>query len=322
MSPGQFIVGSLRAVLVAAAAGIAAFGLLVVFQPFGRSEPAPPALVVSDAPAAAALQGRIEALRLSLRQTEAAIATPPAPIATPASDARLRATYEAQIAAATERRDLARRQAGAIRQALDAGINPSSLAAIRDSVMVGQLLSQQAALDARLAEQGARLRASHPIMLALTAQRNALSIQIRQEAANIASALEAEATIDDAQIDLLDAQLPAADTSPIAASDTGLAMQAATQRAELDGLVDAYFNIPPATVSAATPAAAPTNPLSLVNLIVVGVAAAAALLFQMLLAFRRQRAPDPVLYDIAAWAQDHDPEIVAVDAFEPLRQAS
>jgi hypothetical protein len=43
MSVTSVIGGTLRALVIAAATGVAAFGLLVVFQPFGKT--APPAAV-------------------------------------------------------------------------------------------------------------------------------------------------------------------------------------------------------------------------------------------------------------------------------------
>lgn len=95
-----------------------------------------------------------------------------------------------------------------------------------------------------------------------------------------------------------------------------------SQRAELDSLVDAYFNIPPATATASTQEAAPPDPLSLTNLAVVAVAAFAALLFQIVLAARRRRSPEPSAADVVAWEEDRDPEIATVEESEPLRKAS
>jgi hypothetical protein len=323
MSVGSVIGGTLRALVIAAATGAAAFGLLVVFQPFGKATTPPPIVTVSGTPAATALQTRIEAARVSLRETEAALDRANQSVASISPDAASRAQYEAQIAAATERRDLALRHAEAIRTSLEAGVTPSSLAEIRDSVVVGQLLAQQVALDAQIAVEGARLQAGHPTMRALTAQRAALVSQIRQEAASIASALESEATIDDAQIRLLEGELPRlAETAAPAADSSALATRAAAQRAELDGLVDAYFNIPPATTTTRPQAADAPDPLSLVNLAVVAVAAIAAILFQLLLAVGRRRPPEPTAADIAAWQEDRDPEIVIVEEPEPLRKAS
>ena len=324
MSLGSLIGGTFRALVIAAATGGAVFGLLVVFQPFGKP-PAPPAAVtVSGSPAAAALQREIEDARVALRETEASLEAAKVAPTGISPDAASRAQYEAQLAAATERRDLALRHAEAIRTSLDAGVTPSSLAEIRDSVVIGQLLTQQVTLDATIATEGARLRGNHPTMRALTAQRTALVTQIRQEAVNIASALEAEAKIDDAQIKLLEEQMPALSSSSPAAVDTAaLEVAVAAQRAELDTLVDAYFNIPPATVTATTGSAAPADPLSALNIAVVGVATIATLLFQIVLASRRRRpARELSAADVAAWEADHDPEIVVVEEPEPLRKAS
>ena len=323
MSLGSALAGMFRALLIAAATGAAVFGLLVVFQPFGKAPAAPAAMTVSGSPAAAALQQRIEAARVALRDTETALDAAKTAPASPSPDAASRAQYEAQIAAATERRDLALRHAEAIRTSLEAGVTPSSLAAIRDSVVIGQLLTQQVALDAQIATEGARLKGNHPTMRALTAQRNALKDQIRQEASSIADALEAEARIDDAQIKLLEAQAPSFAATPPAADTAALETMAAAQRAELDGLVDAYFNIPPATVTTTPLPAEAANPLSALNLAVVAIAAVAALLFQTWLAAgRRRRTATAAVADEAAWVDDDDPETILVEEPEPLRKAS
>jgi uncharacterized protein involved in exopolysaccharide biosynthesis len=301
-----------RGLVIAATAG-AAFGALVVFEPFGRAPPPVPA-EVATAPGSLALQQRIEALRLSLRDTESAL---DAATSTPTGDSATRAQFEAQIAAAIERRDLALRHAEAIRESLDAGVTPSSLAAIRDSVVIGQMLTQQVALDARIAVESARLRPGHPIMRSLNAQRTALATQIRQEATSIAAALESEAKIDDAQIALLQSQLAALPVA--AAADTlDLEARAAAQRAELDGLVDAYFDIP--TETQVAPAAVPRNALSVANLAVVSIAGLAALAAQIFLALRRRRAR--IAADLEVWRNDTDPEVAEdVEQVEKRRAA-
>lgn len=320
MSAHGLIGGTIRGLLVALAAATAAFGVLVILDPF--APPRAAAVTQADIPAATAAQEHIAGLRLALRDTEAQLAAAQA-APTDAAEAGSRAQYEAQIAAAIERRDLARRHAAAIRDSLEAGGTPSALAAIRDSVVIGQLLGQQAALDARLAIEGARLKAGHPTMRALTAQRDALAAQIRQEAGNIAAALEAEARIDDAQVELLRTRLPPPGT---ATPDTGaLAARAAEQRAELDGLVDAYFNIP----ALAPPAAGPArNPLGTGNLVISAIAGGAALLFQLLVAARRRRLRAAALAqdltqrlaaDLASWNADSDPETIET---APRRKAA
>lgn len=316
MSVRSVIGGTIRGLMIATATAGAAFGALVVFEPFGRTVGPAPA-ISSTSPASLALQQRIEAIRLSLRETGQAIED--ASAAPASGDAATRAQYETQIAAATERRDLALRHADAIRKSLDAGVTPSSLAAIRDSVVIGQMLTRQATLDAQIAVDSARLRANHPTMRALNAQRDALTTQIRQEAASIASALESEAAIDNTQIKLLQAQLPAlapADTTDIAS----LEARDKAQRIELDGLVDVYFNIPAGVTTA--PAAAPRNDLRLVNLLVVGLVALLALLLQIILAARRRRVP--IAADLANWRGDHDASTVPSSGpvIEPQRKAA
>ena len=76
MSIGSVIGGTLRTLVIAAATGAAAFGLLVVFQPFGKTTPAV-AVTVSGSPEATALQVRIETLRVALRDSEAALDAAP-----------------------------------------------------------------------------------------------------------------------------------------------------------------------------------------------------------------------------------------------------
>jgi uncharacterized protein involved in exopolysaccharide biosynthesis len=321
MSVRSVIGGALRTLVIAAATGAAAFGLLVVFQPFSKA-PAAPVVTVTGTPGANALQNRIEALRVTLRDSEAALDDAKAStISAVTPDAASRAQYEAQIAAATERRDLAQRHAEAIRTNLAAGVTPSSLAEIRDSVVIGQLMSQQVALDAQIAVEGARFKANHPTMRALSAQRTALVSQIRQEAASIATALEAEAKIDDAKIKLLEEQLPTLPQAAPVTDTSALEVKIAAQRAELDSLVDAYFNIPPSTVTSAQAAPA-VDPLSPPNVAIIAAAAVTAILIQFVLATRRRRMSPDTAADTIAWADDHDPEIVIAEAPEPLRKAS
>ena len=65
-----------------------------------------------------------------------------------------------------------------------------------------------------------------------------------------------------------------------------------------------------------------SNPLNAMNLVVVGVAAIAAILFQIVLLARRRPAPGPAKADVIAWETDRDPEIVIATEPEPLRKAS
>ncbi|MEO9231380.1 MAG: hypothetical protein ABI216_20855, partial [Devosia sp.] len=172
------------------------------------------------------------------------------------------------------------------------------------------------------------LKANHPTMRALNAQKAALVLQIKAEAASIASALETEARLDDTQIKLLQSQLGG---SPVTAStppvDAGaLEAQATAQRAELDSLMDAYFGLRPGATTPATAAATTANLLSPLNLFVAGVAAIAALMFQIALTLRRRRQHREAL-DLALFESDLDLETVAdpVPVSEPdlaLRRAS
>lgn len=321
MSLLSAIGATLRAIVLALFAGAAAFGLLVVFEPF-REPAAVRAVTVTGTAEATSLQQRIGALRIALSETEAALEGARSERAE-GSPGATSTQYEAQIAAAAERRDLALRHAEAIRTSLEAGLTPSSLAEIRESVVIGQLLAQQVNLGARIATEGARLKANHPVMRGLHAQQAALATQIRQEVARIAVALEAEAKLDDEQIGLLKQRLQALAIQPPVADISGIAMKAAAQRAELDGLVDAYLNIPPAAAVAQTEPSAAADPLNVANIAVSGATTIAALLFLIVLAAnRRQRGAEAKTADARAWEDDHDSEVVIASEPEPLRKAS
>lgn len=323
MSVRGAIAGTMRALLLAAATGGAAFGLLVVFHPFAA---ATPGAVIAGTPEADDLHRRIEAARDALRQTDTAIAalqTEPA-IAAPPDATGL----DAQIAAVTERRDLAQRHAAAIRDALKAHADLGALAEIRDSVVIGQLLAQRSALDATIAEQGARFRPNHPTMRGLAAQRSALTAQIEAEATSIAAALDAEARLDATQLAQLQARRLATPSAPADAGTPPLAAlqaQEAAQRASLDTLMDSYFGLPSTTTAA--PRSDPIlGALSPLNLLVVAIAAAAALAAQLGFALRRRRLRHNA--DIAGWQHDRDPDLPLADRPSPpasppvLRRAS
>lgn len=302
MSLGGAIAGGMRALIIAAATGVAALGLLAVLHPFAGAPIAPP---IVGTPASDALHQQIADARDALRQTETAIAA----LATPSAAAPDAATgLDAQIAAATERRDLTQRHAKAIRDALKTGADLSGLAEIRGSAVIGQFFTQLSTLDATIAEQGARFKPNHPTMRGLAAQRTALLAQIDTEAGSIATSLEAEAKLDDAQARQLQAQraqIPVAvdaGTADLAALQT----RAAAQRATLDALMDSYFGLPRSTPA---PKADPLlSALSPLNLSVVAIAALAALATQIGFALRRRRQRHQT--DLARWRLDHDPELV------------
>ncbi|MDO8360179.1 MAG: hypothetical protein Q7T08_09070, partial [Devosia sp.] len=142
----------------------------------------------------------------------------------------------------------------------------------------------------------------------------------------IATALEAEAKMDDAQIKLLESQLtplPAEMASAPPVDTAALETRAAAQRADLDALVDAYFGLEPAA-AASTPAA---NPLTPLNLLVAGIAGLVALAAQLVLSSRRRRLRRAEAADLAAWQVDGDRDIlnepVPVTEEDPaLRRAS
>jgi len=304
------IVGSVRGVLIAIATGGAALGLLAVFHPF-----APPPLTATLAippgsSAADVLQQKIGAARDTLRQTQQALDNVKGGSLAVSSGAPAAGEFDAQIAAAIERRDLAGRHAQAIRDALKSGTDLGSLAGIRDSVVIGQLLSRQTALDAQIAEQGARFKPNHPVMRALAAQKAALVDQVKAEAASIASALESEAKLDDAQIRLLQSQSSGAPASVAGDTNNAAALGARRDAAQtrLDQLLDAYFSLRPgsaATLGASS--AGPDNLLSPLNLFVVAVAALVAMIGQIGFALRRRRLHREAL-DLALWTHDRDPE--------------
>jgi hypothetical protein len=320
MSVISAVASGLRALVIAAATAGAAFGLLAVFHPF-----APPTTAIIAVPSgdADALHKRIDKARNALAKTQAALDNVNATaVVVVGPDETLRAQYKAQIADAIDRRDLARRQAAAIRDALKANRPVASLAGIRDSVVIGQLLAQQAALDAQIAEQGARDKRSHPVMRALLAQRDALAIQIAAQAASIAAALESEADLDDKQIALLQDKLgTGAKSSSAARPDTAeLATKLIAQRTELDALMDAYFKAAPTATTTATPN---SYVLTIPNLVDAAIAGLAALASQI--GFARRRRARQQAEDLAQWQDDVEPELPLDEpaaAERELRRAS
>jgi len=301
MSFSSSVSAATRAVLIAAATGAAAFGLLVVLHPFVGPTLAPPAI---GTPASDAIEQQIETTRDALRRTEAAVAA----LSTSQSSTlpNPSAQLDAQIAATTERRNLAQRHAEAIRVALKAHTDLNTLAEIRDSTVIGQFLARLSTLEATIAEQRTHFKPNHPIMRALTAQRAALLVQINNEAANIATSLETEAKLDDAQVKQLQTQRSAIPVT----TDTGLAdltslqAQAAAQRAALDALMDSYFGLPHTTPA---PRIDPIlSALSPLNLFVAAIAALAALAAQIGFALRRRRLR--LENDLTRWRHDRDLE--------------
>lgn len=330
MSFGSAIAGFVRGTLIAAATGGAVLGLLAIFHPF-----APPSITATltippGSSAAQVLQQQIAAARTSLRQAQQALDDVKGGSlvvsSAPAGD-----TGEAQLAAAIERRDLARRHAQAIRDAIKSGADLGALADVRDSVVIGQLLAQQAALESQIAEQGARFKSSHPVMLALKAQKDALVAQVKAEAASIASALETEARLDDAQIRLLQSEgaaaaPPAASSASGAPDASALGARRDAEQNRLDQLLDAYFSLPAASNGASTISAHDAGDLlSPLNVFVVAVAFIAAVMFQIGFALRRRRLQREAL-DMALWTNDQDHETpappVAVVAEPRFRKAS
>ncbi len=205
-----------------------------------------------------ALQQRIEALRLSLRETERAIeAAVRFPGVRRRRDPRtVRSTNCRRHRASRPRTSPCRghpQESRRRRYALVARRHPRQRRHRPDAVSAGR---------ARCTDRHRQRppRPNHPTMRALNAQRDALTTDpagSRQHRVRPRSRSRASTT---AQIALLQSQLPALAT--VATTDiASLDAQAAAQRIELDGLVDAYFNIPAS--AAAAPAAAPRELLSL-----------------------------------------------------------
>lgn len=310
MSASAIVTSVFRSLAISAATGALVLGVLVALHPFDTTVAA-----VTASPALSALETQIAQARDALRQTETALASVngASQLAGPSGTGAL----DAQLAAAIDRADLARRHAQAIRDALASGREVASLAEIRDSVVVGQLLAQRSALEAEIAEQGARLGPSHPTMRALEAQRRALLAQISAQAAAIATALEAEATIEDSEISRLRSALG----TPDAPTNTGdpivdLRRKADLQQAELDRLMDAYFQekSAPGTVLR-DPLAGITNPI---NLLCAGLAALAALVIQLAIGLERRQARRRANADLDAWVADQDTIAALTTPVAPL----
>lgn len=313
------------ALFVGVLASIAAYGLLSVIRP---NTVAPTitlhSVVTQPAPAtttAVSLRPRIDSLRTSLAETEAQIdrmqietLTASTPMPEPSSQDT---APSLAVQAATERHDLAARQAKAIRDALASNRPVTALAGVRESAAVGQLLGALGAVNDEIAKQSALLRPTHPTMLALLARRTALNEQIDAAAADVATALESDARAEAATIADLSATPPATAagtpappaSNPTAAADLHrLQITAASQRAELDALLSTDTPLPipaqaPTVTTTALPltSAAPQSPLT--NLWIAAGAGVVALLAQMLMT-RRRKVVVPVEADLEAWRED------------------
>ena len=101
-----------------------------------------------------------------------------------------------QVTTAQERQTTAESRAKLIRGLIDAGQPIDGVPDVRESVVIQQLSQAKANLQGERAQKSATLLASHPTMQALDAQLAELARQINNEAARVADALDAQASIE------------------------------------------------------------------------------------------------------------------------------
>lgn len=106
-------------------------------------------------------------------------------------------TIATQISQATERLNTARSRATLIRGLIEQGQPIDGLADVQNSVVIQQLSQSKAELQRQLAEKSSTLLPNHPTIRALRAQLGEIEDQIRSEGRRVATALEAEARVEE-----------------------------------------------------------------------------------------------------------------------------
>lgn len=200
-------------------------------------------------------------------------------------------TVNAQISAAQERKNAAESRAALIRGLLERNQPIEGVAGVRDTPAIQQLSQEKARLQGELAQRSATLLSNHPTIRALNAQIGEINAQIRNEGQRVASALEAEAQIEQSLEDSLRADLARAKaTASTATRDTvtldSLQREAKAQRDLLEAYLQRYneassrvgaeSELPDVRViSVAAPAVAPSSPKSTLVMMAVGLASVA-----------------------------------------------
>lgn len=150
-----------------------------------------------------------------------------------------------QITQATERRNTAQTRAALIRSMVDQGQPIDGLADVQNSVVIQQLTQSRAELQRQLAERSSTLLPNHPTIRALRAQIREIEAQIAAEGRRVASALEAEASVEEDLVSSLQAELARLKVSASEATrDTvaldGLEREAKAQRDILESYLLRY----------------------------------------------------------------------------------
>ncbi|MHA6298948.1 GumC family protein [Devosia sp. CAU 1758] len=253
-------------------------------------------LSISDtADASGWLRAEIERLRVSVQQAESAVANFKVDNDlftgqnnTSLLDQQL-SNIATQITEAQERKNTALSRAALIRGLIDRNQPIEGVADVRDSVVIQRLSEEKARLQGEQAQRSATLLSNHPSIRALNAQIAELNNQIRIEGIRVASALEAEAQIEGALEDSLQADLARAKSSAsLATRDTvtldGLEREAKAQRDLLEAYllrfneassrVGANSALPDVrVVSEAAPSVTPASPKTSLVMLAVGLVA-------------------------------------------------
>lgn len=196
--------------------------------------------------------------------------------------------FATQIAAAAERRSAAQSRAQLIRSLLESGQPVVGVSDVQASAVVQQLSQELARLQGERAQQSATLLPNHPTIRALDAQIAAINEQISNEGQRVAQALEAQAQIEAALEQSLQAELDRLKVT--AGSDTvegvtlaELEREAAAERDLLNAYLlrfteatarsDIGSSLPDVRfVSEAAPSSSPASPQTTLILMAVGIA--------------------------------------------------
>ncbi|MBD8064945.1 GumC family protein [Devosia sp. PTR5] len=196
-------------------------------------------------------------------------------------------TIAQQINAAQERKNTAQSRATLIRGLLDRAQPVEGVPDVRDSAVVQQLSEQKARLQAEKAQLSATLLPNHPTIRAMTAQIGELDNQIQAEGRRVASALDAEAQIEEGiiaslQDDMVRTKVDASTATRDGVTLDALQREAKAQRDLLESYLARYneasstVNVNSAlpdvrVVSVAAPAVSPASPKTSLIMMAVGL---------------------------------------------------
>ena len=200
-------------------------------------------------------------------------------------------TINAQISAAQERKNAAESRAALIRGLLERNQPIEGVAGVRDTPAIQQLSQEKARLQGELAQRSATLLSNHPTIRALNAQIGEINNQISVEGRRVASALEAEAQIEESLEASLQADLARAKASASTATRDTVTLDSLQREAKAQrDLLEAYLlryteassrvgtesELPDVRViSVAAPAVNPSSPKTTMIMLAVGLASVA-----------------------------------------------